>query len=278
MSCVLTPIGNNIVQVGVYDSGDTYTHIRAGNLLQPGISCDTAADLPAQAGGISGYYLEQGSCAHVIDGNQLYVMTSSGSWILQDMTPYNNVYTKIEVDNLLTPITDDIQTLYTQDSVIRGNISALINDSAKNRLNVFATASQTINGVTWTINADGTVTANNTATANSFLYLIPNNSNIAFGEGTHISGCPAGGSASTYEIQVAMAGGTTYHDYGDGEFIPFDYVYRYFVCCVRNGYTANNLVFRPMICDSWKYLLTPVFVPYSPTNAELAALIRSYHP
>lgn len=277
MSAILTPYNNNIVQTANYDSGDTYVHIRAGNLQFPGISCDTVSDLPAQAGGITGYYLEQGSTTHVIADNTIYVIDSGGNWILQDTSPYNNIYTKTEVDSLLTPITDDITTLYTADSDIRASIGALINDGAKNRLNVFATASQTINGVTWTINADGTVTANNTATANSFLYLIPNNSNIAFGENTVISGCPAGGSASTYEIQVAMQGGTTYHDYGDGEFIPFDYVYRYFVCCVRNGYTANNLIFRPMICDTWKYIITPEFVPYSPTNAELAALIRQYH-
>lgn len=278
MSVILTPYNNNIVQTANYDSGDTYVHIRAGNLQFPGISCDTVSDLPAQSGGITGYYLEQGSTAHVIADNAKYMIDSGGNWILQDTSPFSNVYTKTEVDNLLTPITDDISSLYTADSDLRANIAGLINDGAKNRLNVFATASQTINGVTWTINADGTVTANNTATANSFLYLIPNNSNIAFGEETFISGCPAGGSASTYEIQVAMQGGTTYHDYGNGEFIPYNYVYRYFVCCVRNGYTANNLIFRPMICDTWKYVITPVFVPYSPTNAELAALIRQYRP
>lgn len=278
MSAILTPCGDNIIQVSAWSEGDTYTHIRAGNLQQPGISCDTAADLPAQAGGISGYYLEQDSCAHVIDVNQLYCITSAGVWVLQETSPYKDVYTKSQVDSILTPITDDITTLYTADSDIRSNIAALINDTAKNRLNVFETASQTINGIAWTINADGTVTANGTATANSFLYLIPNNSNITFNEETVISGCPAGGSASTYEIQVAMQGGTTYHDYGNGEFIPFDYVYRYFVCCVRNGYTANNLIFRPMICDSWKYVHTPLFVPYSPTNAEIMSIIRSLHP
>lgn len=278
MSVILTPYNNNIVQTTNYDSGDTYVHIRAGNLQYTGISCDTVSDLPAQAGGITGYYLEQGSTAHVIADNTKYMIDSGGNWILQDTSPYSNVYTKTEVDNLLTPITDDITTLYTADSDIRAQISALINDGAKNRLNVFAANSQTINGVAWTVNADGTVTANGTATANSFFYIIPANTNIAFGEETVISGCPAGGSASTYEIQVSMTGGTTYHDYGDGEFIPYDYVYRYFVLCVRNGYTANNLIFRPMICNSWKYRITPEFVPYSPTNAELAALIRSYHP
>lgn len=278
MSAILTPCGENIVQVSAWSEGDTYTHIRAGNLQQPGISCDTAADLPAQAGGISGYYLEQDSCAHVIDENQLYCITSAGVWVLQETSPYKDVYTKSQVDNLLTPITDDIETLYTANSDLQTKIGGVIDDGAKNHLNVFATASQTISGIDWTINADGSVTANGTATANSFLYLIPNNTNIAYGDTTHISGCPAGGSASTYEIQVSQTGGTTYHDYGDGEIIPHDYVYRYFVCCVRSGYTANNLIFRPMICDLWKYLITPVFVPYSPTNAELAALIRQYHP
>lgn len=278
MSAILTPYNNNVVQIGVYTAGDTYTHIRAGNLQFPGVSCDTVSDLPAQAGGIPGYYLEQGSTAHIIADNTEYMIDSGGNWILQDTSPYSNVYTKTEVDNLLTPITDDITTLYTANSTLREYVAGLINDGAKNRLNVFATASQIINGVSWVINADGTVTANGTATANSFFYLIPNNANIAFGEATIISGCPAGGSASTYEIQVAMVAGTIYHDYGDGESIPFDYVYRYFVCCVRNGYNANNLIFRPMICDTWKYAITPAFVPYSPTNAEIMSIIRGYHP
>lgn len=276
MSCIL--LAENTVQMGVYSSGDTYTHIRAGSVERPGISCDTASDLPAQAGGITGYYLEQGSCAHVIDENALYIIQSDGTWVKQEQSPFSDIYTKSEVDSLLTPIRDDITTLYTADSDINSKIAALIDEGAKNRLNVFAVSSQTISDVTWTVNSDGTVTANGTATANSFFFIIPSNTNVAFGEETHISGCPSGGSASTYEIQVSQTGGTTYHDYGDGEFIPYDYVYRYFVLCVRSGYTANNLVFRPMICDAWKYTMTPVFVPYSPTNAELAALIRSYHP
>lgn len=278
MSAILTPCGDNIIQVSAWSEGDTYTHIRAGNLQQPGISCDTAADLPAQAGGLSGYYLEQDSCARVIQDNTLYCITSAGVWVLQETSPYKDVYTKSQVDSLISDIDDIIVLLDNKIDDAETEIINLINEGAKNRLNVFATASKTINGIDWTINADGTVTANGTATANSFLYLIPNNSNIAYGVSTHISGCPAGGSASTYEIQVAQTGGTTYHDYGNGETIPADYVYRYFVCCIRNGYTANNLVFSPMLCDLWKYQKTHDFVAYSPTNAELAAMIMNYHP
>lgn len=268
MSAILTPNGENIIQVSAWTDGDTYTHIRAGNLQQPGISCDTAADLPAQAGGLSGCYLEQGSYAHVIEGNQLYCMTSAGVWVLQETSPYKDMYTKTQIDTMF----DSVNTAIF-DTV--GYIGKQVDVGAKNMLNVFEVQTpQAINGIAWTINPDGTVTANGTATANSFLYLIPNNTNIAYNEETHISGCPAGGSASTYEIQVAMQGGTTYHDYGNGQTIPVDYVYRYFVCCVRSGVAVNDLVFRPMLTRSYQYLLSPVFVPYSPTNAALAALIR----
>lgn len=274
MSAVLIPDGTNIVQVTAWSEGDTYTHIRAGSVLNAGISCDTTADLPAQAGGLTGYYLEQGSTAHVIEDNTIYTINSSGAWVLQETSPYKDVYTKSQVDSLVNDIDSSIAI---ESNTRRLQIASLIDSGAKNRLNVFATPSQTINDIAWTINADGTVIANGTATANSFLYLIPNNTNIAYGVSTHISGCPVGGSARTYEIQVAQTGGTTYHDYGNGETIPSDYVYRYFVCCVRNGYHADNLIFQPMICDAWKHVITPAFVPYSPTNAELAALIHSYH-
>lgn len=237
------------------------------------VECDTVSDLPA-VDAFAPRVLLKSSTAHVIDGNTAYELNSAGQWKLQDKSPYSDVYTKSQVDSLLLDIDS---TIAEERSTRRLQIAALIDSGAKNRLNVFATASQSINGIQWTINADGTVSASGTATANSFLYLIPNNTNISYGVETFISGCPSGGSETTYEIQVAMAGGTTYHDYGDGETIPADYVYRYFVCAVRRGQTVSNLKFMPMICDAWKYVLSHAFIPYSPTNAELAALIRSYN-
>lgn len=246
------------------------------SLIVAQIECDTLADLPA-VNAFTGRTLVKGSTAHVIDGNTQHELNSAGQWILQDKSPYSDVYTKSQVDSLLQDIDS---TIAAEETTRRLQIAALIDSGAKNRLNVFATASQSINGIQWTINSDGTVSASGTASANSFLYLIPNNTNIAYGIETHISGCPVGGSSTTHEIQVAMVGGTTYHDYGDGETIPSSYVYRYFVCCVRSGQnipTSSPLIFSPMICDAWKYVITPAFVPYSPSNAELAALIRGYH-
>lgn len=242
------------------------------------VECDTEADLPA-VDQFTGWILDKESKAHVIDGNLMFELNSSGSWIRQDQSPFKDVYTKSEVDAIIARVDYDVDEALTEAHTANSNIRRMINDGAKNKLNVFTvTTPQVINGITWTINSDGTVSASGTASANSFLYLIPNNANIAYGVETVISGCPTGGSSSTYEIQVAMQGGTTYHDYGDSAAIPADYVYRYFVCAIRNGQTVSNLTFRPMICESWQYQYTTDFVPYSPTNAELYQLIRSYHP
>ena len=250
------------------------------------VECDDIADLPTTTQ-FAGFVLDKESIAHVINGNQKYMLNSQGVWVLQEDPLFSGIYTKSEIDDMLSDI-DDIQTaqavsirdleyaveaLQTADNVTNGRLAILVDQGAKNLLNTYQNQTQTINGITWTINADGTVTANGTATANSFLYLIPNNSNISYGVETHISGCPTGGSSTTYEIQVAMVGGTTYHDYGDGQIIPDTYVYRYLVCAVRSGQTVSDLVFKPMITESWKYALSQAYVSYSPSNAELARMI-----
>lgn len=251
------------------------------------IECDTVSDLDDIATYFSGITLIPPTKAHIIEDNTIYAIQGDGSWVLQEDPMFSGIYTKQEIDDMISDIDDiqtaqavsirdlgfDVEALQQADTATNGRIARMVDQGAKNLLNVFDTQTQTINGITWTINSDGTVTANGTATANSFLYLIPNNTNIAYGYETHISGCPAGGSSTTYEIQVAMTGGTTYHDYGDGQVIPSTYVYRYFVCAVRSGQTVSNLVFRPMITESWKYALSQTFIPYSPTNAELAKMI-----
>lgn len=250
------------------------------------IECDAVSDLPA-IDYFEDTIISKGSLAHVIADNTNYELNSSGSWMLQEDPLFSGIYTKQEIDDMISDIDDiqtaqavsirdlqfDVEALQQADGVTNGRLARLVDQGAKNLLNVYDTQTQTINGITWTINNDGTVTANGTATANSFLYLIPNNTNIAYGYETHISGCPAGGSSTTYEIQVSMTGGTTYHDYGDGQVIPSTYVYRYFVCAVRSGQTVTNLVFRPMITEPWKYALSQSFVSYSPSNAELAKMI-----
>lgn len=269
MSACLTPYNGNIVPVDVWSDGDTYTHIIAGNLTHPGISCDSVSDLPAQAGGISGYYLEQGSCAHVIEDNTLYCMQSDGTWIIQDEASRMDVYTKAETDTQINYAVSPLNAWITK----------LLDYTCKNLLDVFTASSgtqTTINGVTWTVHKDGSVTADtggNPATGNSFFYVWGNPTNVGFNDKTVCGGCPAGGSASTYELQIAE-GSTIKHDYGADPIINGSgYIYRYLVLVVRSGYTANNLVFKPFVYTDAVYAQSPDFSAFAPTLPELYALV-----
>lgn len=113
-------------------------------------------------------------------------------------------------------------------------------------------SSLTNNGITFTAHSDGSVTANGTATANA-VYQFTANASGALGflpSGRYIvSGCPSGGSATTYEIQVRVNG--TWKDVGATE-LSVDYVnggggVDTVRIRVLNGQTVNNLTFYPMI-------------------------------
>lgn len=113
-------------------------------------------------------------------------------------------------------------------------------------------------GVTMTRNADGTLTFNGTATQNLTFYLNNETSGtpdtVSLKPGTYtLSGCPEGGSGSTYRIQ--------FYRYHDGEFINQSYYengapititaeegdgYRPFVR-IANNYACDNLTFRPQL-------------------------------
>ena len=77
--------------------------------------------------------------------------------------------------------------------------------------------SQTINGMTFTINKNnGTITCNGTTTAATTLLVVKETSKIFQATPNDIiclKGCPSGGSASTYYLAFY---GTTYNDFGSG--------------------------------------------------------------
>ena len=103
---------------------------------------------------------------------------------------------------------------------------------------------KTLNGITWTVNADGTITANGTASGDSVFQLTDT---YIYNNGLHcrISGCPTGGSADTYYLYSVMTG---HKDVGSGTGVTItDSRYWKFRIYIKNGYTANNLVFKPQI-------------------------------
>ncbi len=118
-------------------------------------------------------------------------------------------------------------------------------------------ATQTVNGVTFTNNVDGTITANGTSNAEARLDFVSHSGTTLLFSGLDassklmFSGCPAGGSNSTYGIQNTWVR-SDFTDNGNGGITnttntKYDGYYRFgYAIVIRQGYTANNLVFKPM--------------------------------
>lgn len=86
-----------------YNSGIDRTEIRGH------IECDGPVDLPPNVDAFSGYRLTIGCTAHTIDGDNMYMMASNGTWyVLRDDSTY---YTIAQVNALLA----DKQDLLTFD-------------------------------------------------------------------------------------------------------------------------------------------------------------------
>lgn len=124
--------------------------------------------------------------------------------------------------------------------------------------------SQTINGVTFTKNDDGTFTANGTATAMIDYRGVSNNAkiNVVVGHKYLMRGCPAGGSKDTYDMRLPFLG----LDYGNGVIAKLtDSGGAYYVqIIVRAGIVCDNLIFKPQLFD-----LTEMFgAGNEPTTVE----------
>lgn len=130
--------------------------------------------------------------------------------------------------------------------------------SAKNLLPNNATT-QTINGGTFTVNADKSVTVNGTFTSDTFLEL---GSAISFPMVTILTGCPTGGSAQTFLMGFR---GSPW-DTGSGVTVDPN-VSRIPAIFIKSGYTANNLTFKPMIRDA--RVKDATYVPYAMTNRDI---------
>jgi hypothetical protein len=132
----------------------------------------------------------------------------------------------------------------------------------KNLLNNIATT-QTINGVTFTVNADKSVTVNGTASATVNLELIK--TPLVLTEDCILTGTPSGGQ-DKYRI-MANNGSTWFYDV-TGVILPSGTYTRVLIQIV-SGQTINNLVFKPMIRLASDTDNT--YTPYAMTNRELTA-------
>ena len=173
-----------------------------------------------------------------------------------------------DTDNTFQPYAKTNKELTAENQTLTNNVDVLFETGVKNICPPYL-GSLSSNGITYIGNSDGTVTVNGTCSAN-----VGVNIRVYLKAGQYkVSGCPSGGSYSTYRIGVTTDSWTLIgtHDHGNGTTItiPSDGYYRINLD-VRAGYVANNLVFKPMITD----VDTPEsdydhYVPYAKTNQQL---------
>lgn len=145
----------------------------------------------------------------------------------------------------------------------------MLNELGAKNLCPNTATSQTVNGVTFTVNSDGTIRAVGTATS-AILFEISIKPTLE--DGTYIlSGCPQGGSPDTYYLHYTNAVDTAFSDYGEGvEFTPFDYAQSPNAkvrLCIKPAAGAVDLLFKPMIRPA--SIVDSTYVPYAMTNREL---------
>ena len=115
-----------------------------------------------------------------------------------------------------------------------------------NLLPIPTQATQTITGITFTNNSDGTITVNGTATANSTYNLgtftIPTNYELK------LSGCPSGGSTSSYYLYAYdTTSNKTYSDTGSGVTFTSTSGSVNIYIRVQSEQTVDGLVFEPKL-------------------------------
>lgn len=119
-------------------------------------------------------------------------------------------------------------------------------------------STKTIGGITFTVTKDNTIIGNGTATEQTLLWLVQSQDiGIKKGETYTLSGCPSGGSDSSYLMEVSC-GGKYPQDNGKGiSFVAESNIISVYIV-IRSGVTLNNIVFKPMLNEGTEAL------PYEP--------------
>lgn len=122
----------------------------------------------------------------------------------------------------------------------------------------------TKNGITFTVNTDGTITVNGTATDRA-IYYIAGLYSVSPPKDCIMTGCPSGGGSNTYSLEAYNEDQYYHSDVGSGTLIPANFACRVIIV-IRQGTTVNNLVFKPMLNYGSSAL------PYEPYTQSVLSL------
>lgn len=158
------------------------------------------------------------------------------------------IYPQIEVGSTLhkfetygaTPSLDFTSEIKT----VKDNINLTV--ANKNYINIENT-SKTINGITFTVNSDGSILANGTATDRAS-YPIQNNFKKFEAGQYFVSGCPSGGSESTYYLILWNENWASMgSEYGKGKLVSLSNQKVKLHINIMKGTVCNNLLFKPQM-------------------------------
>lgn len=219
--------------------------------------------------------LYEGSSGTEACGDEYAWGTLSGTeqWILIG----KETYSKTQIDNMVDGLTDRI-------ALDENNISSLTaNGGGKNLLdcslatlkadsyNTGGTTQfswsdnvcSTPRGVSFTINSDNSITVSATSVTADVWFRLAHS--FAYGVGTYtLSGCPSGGSTSTYYIE---SDNLNIRDTGNGATITRSSSYTDSIFIVVKSGTTFTGTFKPMISLS----SDKTYQPYALSNVDLTA-------
>lgn len=174
-----------------------------------------------------------------------------------------------EQDGRMTAIENEVTDQDSRLTALETSVAALVDVGPKNKLDHTA-YTRTVNGVTYTVNADRSVTITSDGTNTlSQLYLVYNDTSIPAGSYV-LSGC-TGGSSTTFDLRVKV-GDTISTNYDGGTPFQTDGSALTVSIIVRASQTLNVTI-RPMICTADDYAASPAYAPYTPTLRELYEMV-----
>ena len=142
----------------------------------------------------------------------------------------------------------------------------LVDSGAKNKLNHTA-YTRTVNGVTFTVNADRSITITSDGTnTQSLLYLVQNYTGVPAGNYV-LSGCPSG-SSTTFDLRVKV-GSTTYTNYDGGTEFTYNGTDIFESTIVIRASQTLNITMKPMVCSKAEWNISQQYAPYRPSYQEL---------
>jgi hypothetical protein len=200
------------------------------------ISGSPPLSFKAKAGALKNYRIYGQTVDGESVGNPVFDGDHAGEYRVPVMV--NDVTTNLYLPEPLKMVGDEAEYIDYSDQKLHRVRKNLLQNTA---------TSQEINGVTFTVNSDGSVTCNGEATASAVLVITNNwQTNTILGNRYIGSGCPSGGSDATYYLDLHNFG----HDTGDSVITKASHTegssYKVQIV-IRTGYTCDNLTFYPMI-------------------------------